>query len=462
MYSNFIFSTPLSSSNTEKTPSKMKALPPLVIDNGSYEIKFGLANQGQKPYHCYNCVAKNTNLGTESFYIGNQLDSKLQNSTSGVYIKRPIERGQLTSWEIENEVWNYCFYNPEEFGGFELSNNTNERQDLILSETIFTLPELSRNTDQIVFEEYAFDSLYKAPSASFVPFNKESILRNMLLNSKSQEIPDSNVKVDQSTTTQSSAMTSYNDFQLVIDSGFNCTWIIPIIKGTVHYKAVKKCDIGGRFFTGLLKEMLSFRHYDVSEETILVNRIKEQCCYMSPQSYTESFRNKNDSVVEYVLPDFHSDNRGYRFDPATSLPLPQTAQTLVLTDELFAVPETIFHPEIAQLVNKPGIIETILECLSMVPEIVRPLLVGNIVLIGGNFNIVNFKERLSKELQVQCPIDWEVRVSCSAQPSTFTFESMCKFSETDEYIHARVTREEYYEKGADWLSKNRFTYQQSL
>ena len=32
----------------------------------------------------------------------------------------------------------------------------------------------------------------------------------------------------------------YRDFQLVIDSGYNFTWICPIIKGIPYYKAVKK------------------------------------------------------------------------------------------------------------------------------------------------------------------------------------------------------------------------------
>ena len=72
----------------------------------------------------------------------------------------------------------------------------------------------------------------------------------------------------------------YNDFQLVIDSGFNCTWVVPIVKGIPYYKAIKKLDIGGRFLNGFLKETLSFRHYNVMDETILVNNIKEKCCLL--------------------------------------------------------------------------------------------------------------------------------------------------------------------------------------
>ncbi|SCV04357.1 LAMI_0H15478g1_1 [Lachancea mirantina] len=408
----------------------------IILDNGSFEIKFGLRGQ-KEPYRALNCLTKDK---YGNYHLSNQVRSL--KDISSVTIRRPHELGQLTSWELEHHIWDYCFFNPDEFGGWQLGKTKDKH--LIATETCMTIPELSKNMDQVVFEEYEFGSLFKAPTAAFVPFNHQS--DEMSYFSAKEDFPE----------TELAPASEYNDFQLVVDSGFNCTWIVPIIKGIPYYKAVKRLDIGGRFLNGLLKETLSFRHYNVMDETLLVNNIKQHCIFVSPVSYFDSFQNRLRTSKEYVLPDFHTSFQGYLRKRGQELP--ENSQTITLQDELFSVPETFFHPEVASLTN-PGLIETILESISMVPETIRPLMVGNIALIGGNFNIPNFPERLLTELQRQCPTDWSCRgMVPSGDKALYGWESMCQFANTDAYVRARFTREEYNEHGADWCTRNRFGY----
>lgn len=407
---------------------------PIIIDNGSYEIKFG-PNTLETPYKALNCLTKDK---YNHYYLSNQL--KKMKEISHTIIRRPHELGHLVSWELEQLIWDYCFFNKDEF---QWSINDTKEKDLIVSETSMTLPELSKNLDQVIFEEYEFNSMFKGPVAQFVPFN--------LL---------ANYEIFGDYPQHSKITKDYKDFQLVIDSGFNCTWVIPIIKGIPFYKAVKKLDMGGRFLNGLLKETISFRHYNVMEETILINNIKEKCCFTAPVSYFQSFQNKNDTQLEYVLPDFQTSFIGYIRNKSEKIS--KDCQTLILQDELFSIPETFFHPEIASLI-KPGIVETILESVSMVPELFRPLMISNIVVTGGNFNINNFAQRLCTELQRQCPTDWNVRVHLSKIDSSIHgWECMKLFSLSESYLSSRVTREEYLEHGLDWCTKNRFGYQKWL
>lgn len=42
-----------------------------------------------------------------------------------------------------------------------------------------------------------------------------------------------------------------------------------------------RIDIGGKFLTNYLKELLSYRQYDMMGETYVTNDIKERCCYVS-------------------------------------------------------------------------------------------------------------------------------------------------------------------------------------
>ncbi|CAG98643.1 Arp6p [Kluyveromyces lactis] len=412
--------------------------PVLVIDNGSYEIKFGESGWDQ-PLRALNCLTKDK---YSRFHLSNQ--TKKMRDISQALIRRPHELGQLVSWELESEVWDYCFYNEDDFHWNLTHDNDTKDHHLVVSETLMTIPELSKNMDQVIFEEYDFKSMFKGPVAQYIPFYQGQY------------------QDDAMTAAEDKKTSSYKDFQLVIDSGFNCTWAVPIIKGVPYYKAIKKLDIGGRFLTGLLQETISFRHYNVMEETILVNNIKEQCTFVPPESYFSSFHNKMNTKVEYVLPDFQTSFLGYVKKPGKEK-LTDDAQTLLLTDEVFSVPETFFHPEIAQIL-KPGIVETILECINMCPEVVRPLLVANIVCTGGNFNIPNFHERLQTELQRQCPIDWSCKVHSPQEKdkSLHGWESMKDFANSDQFRSARVTREEYLEHGLDWCTKNRFGYQQWL
>ncbi|CCE61266.1 hypothetical protein TPHA_0A01830 [Tetrapisispora phaffii CBS 4417] len=417
---------------------------PLLIDNGSYEIKFGYSNQ-ETPFVALNALAKDK---YETYYLSNQINNI--KDISSVSIKRPHQLGQLVSWELEHEIWDYCFYNGDDFKGFEV--NEDSENHLVLTETPMTLPELSRNTDQVVFEEYGFDSLYKAPAANFIPFIKNDDNSFIRLSGKSKTYLDG------------SKENNYQDFNLVIDSGYNCSWIIPMIKGVPYYKAVKKMDMGGRFLNGLLKETISYRHYDVTDESMLVNNIKENCMFISPVSYIESFKKKALTKVEYVLPDFQTSFMGYVRDMKKHSTLPEHSQSIILEDELFSVPEGFFHPEMANVL-KPGIIETILESLFILPESLRSLMVNNIVCTGGNFNIPNFGSRIYTELQKQVQTEWVCDVSIpKANAELQNWKAMKSFTENNEelYKHTRVTKQEYNEHGFEWTTKQRFGYQNWL
>ena len=427
---------------------------PLVIDNGSYEIKFGLATEENNltnnftPYRALNCLSRDKFNTT---YISNQI--KRIKDVSGVTIRRPHVLGQLVSWELESCIWDYCLYNPREFNGFDVGDTVGKH--LVVSDTCMGLPELSKNMDQVIFEEYEFASLYRGCTAGFVPFNNINDDDNTQVLSENESVMS---RGDVQTRTGS----EYRDFQLVIDSGFDCTWIVPIIKGIPVYKAIKRLDIGGRFLTGLLKETLSFRHYNVMDETILVNNIKETCLFVSPTSYQDSFARRETTAVEYVLPDFQTSTLGYVLQKRGNQERASgntNTQTITLKDELFAIPETFFHPEIANIL-KPGIIETILECLSMLPEAVQPLMVSNMVCIGGNFNLPNFSQRLVSELQRQLPTDWTCRlISPKTAAELYGWRSMNAFAMTESYRTARVNRAEYLEHGPEWCTKHRFGYQ---
>ena len=95
-------------------------------------------------------------------------------------------------------------------------------------------------------------------------------------------------------------------------------------------------DIGGKLLTNHLATLVSFRQWNMLDQTHIVNDVKEQCCYVSLSfssdlercrwEWLSSYRNISAEIVyfssrlsgnakgvnlEYVLPDFSRNRHGY-------------------------------------------------------------------------------------------------------------------------------------------------------
>lgn len=249
---------------------------------------------------------------------------------------------------------------------------------------------------------------------------------------------------------------------VVVDSGFSHTHITPIINGQLWNAAVRRIDIGGKFLTNYLKEMVSTRTWNMMEETYLINQVKESVCYISTNFNDElekchsMKKAANDIVVDYVLPDYNSGKAGYR---RPHVPKKQPAfgsndeQVMELSDERFSVPELLFTPQDIGLAQA-GVAETIMQSLEGVPERYRSLLLANVVVVGGNANIPGFLERLEMELRPLAPAESVVRIAKPDNPVTYTWQGgVVLAGDKAEMKRRQVTRAEYMEYGSVWCAK---------
>lgn len=398
----------------------------LVIDNGAYNIKAGFSCENvSKPLKVSNAITR-TKDGV--IHIGNQFRTHSKDYT-GIQIKRPFEQGNLTSWETEKPIWDYTL---DQLLKTELDPSN---VHLTLTETPFQLPQLSSNTDQIVFEEYEFGEYYRCIPASLVPFGvDESIISS--------------------------------DFTLVIDSGFNATWIVPVIYKKVHWEGVRKFPIGGNLLNGLLREVISFRHYDMSDDLILINTIKESTCFLA-KDFNNVLRNKSRYECEFVLPDFKTTTTGFVKTKDTKVPA--DTQLLTLYDERFTIPESFYHPEIvfdtnvatasnSMIQSTPikNLTDLVVASIMSCPEITRPLLLANVCLSGGTTNLPNFKTRLETELRKELPQKWHVRVHDDYQRVSrdeIPWFGGINLTKDDVLDKISVSKKEYFEHGSNWCQK---------
>lgn len=399
----------------------------LVLDNGGYEIKIGYAGTDNTHARISNSITRSRDRKT---YIGNQvLDCK---DYAGLVFRRPHEKGQLVSWETQKAIWDHAFFARD--AGFETPKGLGvnpEETSLILTEIPMSLPALSSHMDQIVFEEYGFQSYYRCTAASLVPWNDLSSLFG------DSEKPASNV----------------SECALVVDSGFSATHVIPVVLGEVYWPAVRRMSVGGKMLTNFLKETVSFRHYNMMEDTYLMNLIKEATCYVSQnfeKDIEECRENKRKYRINYLLPDYRTTKTGRVLSPSESANVKDgDSQILSLTNERFTVPEQLFNSSSLGL-RQSGLAETIMNSIRAMPEDIQSLLLANVVLTGGTSKFPGFKDRLTTELRSFAPQGNLLRVAMPDDPISYAWQGGCNLGVRDDMLaKAYVTKKDYEEHGAN-------------
>lgn len=446
----------------------------VIIDNGQSSLKFGTADS-EAPFVVSNCIIRTQD---KRVHLGSTLDSQkslkdlslVSNGLSNIAFQRPIKNGQCYQWNLQHQIWDNAFINSKLDSG---NGDFLQGSNLLFIESPITLPKFQNMTDQILFEEFGIDNLVRYSAPALAPWlecygNGDKQMKN---------------------------------FELVIDSGFDSTWIVPMINGIPYHRAIKKLPIGGRFLNGYLREIVSFRHYNIVDEPILVNSIKHQTCYIA-LDYNETLDkitrlkksptnllNSNLSL-SFILPNNKTDFLGYSitdksklsknellnlqkslekninpewfnnqdedFDNEIKDKFDTINQSILLTDERFMIPELLFHPQLAGI-YKSGLIQTIKSSLDAIPELLRPLLSNNIVTIGGTANIPGFNERIEKDLDPEIPIEANVQMldysHISNDKSLLPWYAGKSFFQNGGFEKVMMTKDEYLEFGAEYAQE---------
>ncbi|KAJ2112643.1 Actin- protein 6, partial [Coemansia sp. RSA 922] len=364
-------------------------MPTLILDNGSYSIKGGYATD-DCPRLIPNVITRTKR--TKRVYVGDLIDTSTD--ISGLYYRSPFERGFLTKWDCELAVWDRVFSN-------DVLGCTPISTDLIISEPMFNFGQIQRSVDEIVFEEYRFASLVRAPATRLAAIG--------------------------------AGHTIYGDnggepeCVLVVDIGHSFAYVVPYFQGRQISEGVRRVDVGGRMLTSYLKETVSFRYWDMMDETYIMNAVKEKCCFVSSDFYRDldaargcigGRSGKNSLGLEYVLPDFTNSKCGYikgQGGEAEQQAMDTEAQVLPLCNERFAIPEALFHPVDVGL-EQGGIHQAVVQAVMACNENLRGVLMANILLVGGTAALPGLQQRLQSEVQAMSP--YRVCISIPKDPAT--------------------------------------------
>ncbi|EFA79972.1 actin related protein 6 [Heterostelium album PN500] len=455
----------------------------LVIDNGGYTLKVSYVpptNENVNTIVIPNQVGKTKN--EKKYIVGDDL-SKYHNSSSDIKYRGPMERGYITNWAVEKEIWDHLFKRDD------LKVKPQETS-LLLTEAPFDFDEIRRALYETVYEQYKFKSLSLMTPSTLGLYN---------------------YKMENA----SSSFTS-SPCQLVVDCGYSFTHVIPHFQNTKLNYAIKRFQIGGKVLTNYLKEIVSFRYWDMMHETRLLNTIKERICFVS-QDFINDISTKDKSrqsllKVDYVLPDYTNnnttgfiknkpyfpndkdenndnnnnnnnnnnngdtemkENNGLTTESSSnssndnndqSKESTETTATekgeeeeedeqiLSLVNERFSVPELIFNPNDIGL-NQAGLAESIVQSINCTDVNLHQSLYSNILLLGGTTKIAGFKQRLFKELRSLAPDNLPVKIYTPEDPILSALYGGIKFAQQPDFNKYTVTKQEYEEYGYPLANK---------
>ncbi|KAF0357471.1 actin-like protein arp6 [Gigaspora margarita] len=423
----------------------------LVLDNGANTIKAGYALFSQQPKIIPNCRVTR-GKGDKKTFIGDQFSSCTD--FSGLYYRLPFEKGFLTNWEVEKGIWDRIFSK-------DVLDCDPQKTSLLITEPCFNLPNIQRTYDEMIFEVYEFQSycrtignFFKILSINFFYENCPSALYPLL---NFYIAPWLCIQNDISSLypNRPQNLAEPPDCVLVVDSGYSFTHIVPFVMGRPILPAIRRINIGGKLLTNHLKEIVSFRYWDMMDQTYVMNEVKETCCYVSQDFLADletCRKNTRDNPIlqEYVLPDFSRNTKGYIREKKCVAEIYDQSdeQVLYMNNERFTVPEILFNPTDIGM-NQAGIPEVIVEAINATHPDLHGLFYGNIVLVGGNSLFSGYKERVEKDLRVLAPSEFEVKVGIPEDPITYAWNGGRQFASTPEFDERLVTRSEYMEYGSN-------------
>lgn len=370
----------------------------------------------------------------------------------------------MTNWEGEKVVWERAMRDSLAKGGVEVETVAAAEMNLILTEQNHAPVALQRYADEMVFEEFGFGALWRGVGAC--------------LNAYAPSPFEGSGKGDADATTEEKGegrgFGVPLECLLVVDAGHSHTSVTPLYHGRPIQPACRRLDIGGKFLTNYLKDLLS-RTMDMHREEWISQEIKEDTCYVVKNSSEFSSRlervwkgGQKDAreidasiVVDYVLPDYEKLKRGFArpHDPSKGAKLRrlgiggESEMVLPVGNERFTVPEILFTPSDIGM-QQDGIAGTIMQSLEAIPKGLWQAFLANVLVVGGTSKLPGFVERLEYELRGKIDDGFTVRVAAAQDPIKNAWLGGAMLAQNDDLLKSMmVTRAEYLEHGDVWTRR---------
>eukprot|EP00741_Cyanophora_paradoxa_P003740 tig00000093_g3635.t1 len=312
-----------------------------VIDCGAHTLKAGIAPRDAPSVVFPSVVARappdhagpsqGGAYGRVEWLMGNEaLERRDQ-----LQLRRPTSGGIVTDFEAAELLW--------AIGIRELKADPRERP-LLMVEPPGNPRTCRERTTQVFFEGFEVPSLYLAPSPALALYATGRLTA------------------------------------VIVESGEECTSVVPVVEGYIVPHAVAKMDVAGRQLTELMARLVADRAPALDREA--ARDMKEKLCYVAADRTREAASAAATARHErsFELPD---------------------GQTIVVGKERFECPEALFDPSLVGL-SCAGLAQAVVAAAAAAAadrdEGARRELLANVVLSGGTTLVAGLAERLRRDV----------------------------------------------------------------
>jgi actin-related protein len=426
---------------------------------------------------------------------------------SNLFYRRPHDRGFVVDWELQTQVWERLF------SVATLGVRTEDAR-IVLTEPLFAPAGVRRATNEVLFEKFRFRAICKRSAPHLVALGLDPDLAprpplalEVVASSprvagagaapgqiakaleKEGGVAAGEEEGEDGAAEEKGASDSEFDAEaplappalppsvarscsIIVDSGFSFSHVVPVVDGAPLLRAVRRVNVGGKLLTNFLKECISYRYWNMMDETYLINHIKERLCYVSLdfERELESCRLPpplNPVRRDYVLPSVTASNLGHvRGEREEAPPRGEEQlgrgsgasgrreagesgeQFLPMNNERIQVPEVLFNPSDIGI-HQAGVGEALLQSLAECPRQLHEALLRNIVVVGGNANLNNFARRLFSEVRAEvhtlAPVQVHTVARCA--PELAPWLAGARVGTSPRFGEMCVTAAEYAEAG---------------
>lgn len=364
-----------------------------VIDLGSSSMKAGMTilEEDAPRYVVPSVVGRPrgsyTGKGHDSWFVG----ADAQNKRGILDLTYPIEGGLVRNWDDLEKLWHHLYY--------EQLRVTPEEHPALLVDSPINLKASRDNMGEYFFETFGVPLFYVA---------------------------------DQSVM---SLYASGRTTGVVLQSGHDMTYIVPIYQGYAITSHLTSLPFGGRHFSEFLAKLLSDRGLDIgsgSYKTEIARSIKEHVCYAAQDLHDEKHKDAESLQQNYELPD---------------------GSVISVAQERFLCAEALFIPSLLGLESVLGIHKAMNGTIMKFDHTLRHELFRNVVFAGGNTLFPNLANRMNKELINLAPKGQAVK--CIAPPggAYSSWVGGCIFALVSTFPDFAVAKSEYDEIGASIVSR---------
>lgn len=247
----------------------------LVVDNGGYALRAGWAGEAAPRVTIPNAAGRAKR--SAALLIADEAESSVRDPSQLSWL-RPTERGAVVDPLLQALIWERALGPAHLNVDGDRSAAAGSAPDLSSTGLVLTAPAFAPSAlealpDELAFERFGFGALHRAPASQMALWSVRGGAALALPTAAARAA--SGGSLPPAAAPHPAWHFASTGTGVVIDAGYSGTTVTPYAGWRPVPGASTRLDVGGKHLTNALKEAVSYRQYNMMDDTWLVNKVRQ-------------------------------------------------------------------------------------------------------------------------------------------------------------------------------------------